>query len=128
MADPVPSTRYRDKLTRELRTGVVGLTLLFIIDRTGPDYGYHILRRIEEQSGGRLAFKEGTAYPVLQNLERQGLVSTYWGESQTGPPRKYYQITREGREALDEGLAQWRDLRDSVERILGGRPKEARKA
>ena len=110
--------RFREKLDRELKAGVVSLLLLLAIDRSGPDYGYRILKNIQEWSDGRLAFKEGTAYPLLQNLEKSGLVTSYWGDGTGGPPRKYYQTTALGREALKVALDEWDALTESVADIM----------
>jgi PadR family transcriptional regulator, regulatory protein PadR len=114
---------FREKLDRELKSGVVSLALLLAVDRTGPDYGYRILKNLHEWSDGRLAFKEGTAYPLLANLERAGLLSSYWGNGDGGPPRKYYQTTALGRAALQAALADWGALTDSVSSILKNVPK-----
>lgn len=110
--------KFREKIDRELRSGLVSLLLLVVIDRVGPEYGYRILRLIEEHSGGELAFKEGTAYPLLANLDKRGLVTSYWGEGESGPPRKYYRITDLGRAALKRSLADWRALNASVEALI----------
>ncbi len=120
--------KFRDKMDRELKSGLVSLILLHVIHRRGPDYGYNLLRTIQEASGKRLAFKEGTAYPLLQNLERMNLVTSFWSGGAGGPPRKYYQITELGRTALEQALGDWSDLIDSVQNILhnlgnGGVPK-----
>jgi PadR family transcriptional regulator PadR len=119
--------RFREKLDRELKSGVISLVLLLVVERTGPDYGYRILRTVQERSGGRLAFKEGTAYPLLQNLERMGFVSSYWGESESGPPRKYYQATELGRRALAQALDDWGALSASVDDVVRGlRPRKTK--
>lgn len=110
--------RFREKLERELRSGLVSLLLLLTVERTGPSYGYRILSTIKESTGGQLAFKEGTAYPLLNNLEKMGLVSSYWGTGSGGPPRKYYQATALGRRALDEALDEWFGLIASVEQLI----------
>lgn len=115
--------RFREKLEKELKTGVIALILLLAVERTGPDYGYRILRHVEEWSGGTLEFKEGTAYPILQSLERQGLLTSFWGDGHAGPPRKYYQTTALGRQALKAGLAEWDALTKSVDSILQAIPK-----
>lgn len=94
------------------------MLLLFAIEKSGPDYGYSILKNLQEWSGGRLSFKEGTAYPLLQNLEKGGLVTSFWGDGTGGPPRKYYQTTALGREALKAGLSDWEALTDSVQDIF----------
>ena len=119
--------RFREKLDRELKAGIVSLLLLLAIDRAGPDYGYRILKNLQDWSGGRLAFKEGTAYPLLQNLEKNGLVTSYWGDGAGGPPRKYYQTTALGREALKAAIADWEALTDSVHDILKNVPKGGKK-
>lgn len=116
-------TRFREKLDRELKSGVISLILLHTVERTGPDYGYRILRTIADQSGGKLAFKEGTAYPLLQNLERAGLLTSFWGDGANGPPRKYYQTTALGRAALEGALHDWTDLTNSVNAILRDMPE-----
>lgn len=110
--------RFQEKLGRELRSGLVTLVLLLVVERTGPTYGYRILSTIKEASHGHLAFKEGTAYPLLNNLEKMGLIESYWGTGTGGPPRKYYQATALGRAALDEALEEWFGLIGSVERLI----------
>lgn len=118
MAAPPDVHSFREKLDRELKSGLVSLLLLLVIDRVGPEYGYRILRRIEEASGGQLAFKEGTAYPLLHNLEEMGFISSFWGEGEKGPPRKYYQVTTPGQRAIEQGLEDWRALTESVEQVV----------
>ena len=114
--------RFREKLDREMKSGLVGLVLLLAVERTGPDYGYRILRNVSEWSGGRLSFKEGTAYPLLQSLERAGLLTSFWGDGAGGPPRKYYQATALGREALKAALDDWAALSSGVEAVLKNIP------
>ena len=63
---------------------------------SGEDYGYSILRRIKDASGGSLDWSEGMLYPLLHRLERQGLIEAHWGTSETGRRRKYYAITSAG--------------------------------
>lgn len=119
--------RFREKLDRELKAGIVSLLLLLAIDRAGPDYGYRILKNLQDWSDESLAFKEGTAYPLLQNLEKNGLVTSYWGDGAGGPPRKYYQTTALGREALKMAVADWETLTQSVHAILKNAPKGGKK-
>ena len=128
--EPKPSDvdRFREKLDRELKSGVVSLLLLLAIDRAGPDYGYRILKNVHEWSDGRLSFKEGTAYPLLQNLEKAGLVTSFWGDGAGGPPRKYYQTTALGRDALKAALDDWESLTGSVERVLAKAPRGGKRA
>ncbi|AZZ40820.1 PadR family transcriptional regulator [Acidipropionibacterium jensenii] len=74
----------------------------------GQDYGYSLLRRIAEASGGQLEWKEGMLYPLLHRLEQQGLISSRWGVSPEGRRRKYYDITETGRSELETHVCQWR--------------------
>lgn len=82
------------------------------------DYGYSILRRITEASGGQLEWSEGMLYPLLHRLERQELVTARWGEAPNGRRRKYYAITADGRAELTGQAAQWRTVVDTLEGLL----------
>src|SRR2546423_10493854 len=73
----------------------------------GDSYGYAILRRVRELSGGRLAWTDGMLYPVLHRLERLGHVEARWGVAESGRHRKYYRITAPGRAQLADGRRQW---------------------
>lgn len=73
----------------------------------GESYGYAILQRIGQLSGGRLDFSDGMLYPLLHRLERLGHVESSWGRSPTGRARKLYRLTREGTAALAEQRKQW---------------------
>lgn len=119
--------RFREKLDRELKAGLISILLLLAIERTGPDYGYRLLKTLHAASGGRFSFKEGTAYPLLQNLERAGLVTSYWGEGDAGPPRKYYQATALGKAALRQALEDWKALATDVDTVVASLDKEGRR-
>ena len=71
-------------------------------------YGYAILQRVRELSGGRMEWTDGMLYPVLHRLERQGHVAARWSTSENGRRRKYYRITREGRAQLAAQRRQWK--------------------
>lgn len=73
----------------------------------GDSYGYAILKRVQEASGGRLAWTDGMLYPVLHRLERLGFVKARWEAADTGRKRKYYRITPQGRAQLAEDRKQW---------------------
>lgn len=106
--------RFRDKLDRELKSGMITILLLEVIRRRGPLHGYGILRTVRDASGGDLSFKEGTAYPLLNKLETSGLISAFWGAGDGGPPRKYYQLTDVGAEVIDHALGDWDALNQTV--------------
>jgi PadR family transcriptional regulator PadR len=73
----------------------------------GESYGYAILKRVRELSGGELEFTDGMLYPLLHRLDRLGYVTTDWRTPPEGRRRKYYAITDEGRGALAEQQRQW---------------------
>lgn len=88
----------------QLRRGVLELCILAIIGREAS-YGYQIVTRIA--SAAQLASGEGTIYPLLRRLKREGLVETFWQESDAGPPRQYYRLTSKGRGALRAMRSEW---------------------
>jgi len=81
--------------------------ILLAILAEGDSYGYAIIKRVAELSGGHLQWTDGMLYPVLHRLERQGLVAAKWSTSETGRRRKYYRITKDGRTQLAAQRQQW---------------------
>jgi DNA-binding PadR family transcriptional regulator len=79
-------------------------------------YGYAILQRVRELSGGQMEWTDGMLYPVLHRLERLGHVEARWETANTGRRRKYYQITARGRAQLAEDRRQW----EAVDATLRG--------
>ena len=82
--------------------------LVLAILAEGDSYGYAIINRVAELSRGELQWTDGMLYPVLHRLERQGLVAAKWGESDAGRKRKYYRLTKSGRDELAAQQQQWR--------------------
>ena len=80
-------------------------------------YAFDIVRALGERG---LVTSEGTIYPLLARLRRDGLVSTTWRESDAGPPRRYYQVTDEGRRILAAFVGDWTAFRDAVDALLTG--------
>ncbi|HEV3486877.1 MAG TPA: PadR family transcriptional regulator [Vicinamibacterales bacterium] len=76
----------------------------------GDSYGYAILQRVKELSGGHLEWTDGMLYPVLHRLERLGYVETRWETAESGRRRKYYSITPQGRDRLAEERRQWQTV------------------
>ena len=81
--------------------------LVLAILREGESYGYAILKRVAELSGGELTWSDGMLYPLLHRLERLGYIGARWGVSETGRKRKYYRITQDGRAQLAVQRRQW---------------------
>ena len=100
----------------QLRRGALEYCVIPLL-RESPRYGFDIVRELSEADG--LLTSEGTIYPLLSRLRKEGLVTTTWQESDTGPPRRYYALTSDGRTALDRFVEDWRRFRDSVDRVLG---------
>jgi len=90
--------------------------LVLAIIAEHPSYGYAILKRVRELSGGELAWTDGMLYPLLHRLERLGQVSAEWGVSAEGRRRKYYEITDVGEAELADQKRQW----SAATRTLGG--------
>jgi len=101
----------------ELRRGVLEHCVLALV-RDEESYGFDIVRALT--AAGNLLTSEGTIYPLLARLRRDGLVTTTWRESGSGPPRRYYRITGEGRRTLDAFASDWRRFADAVDDLLAG--------
>jgi PadR family transcriptional regulator PadR len=99
----------------QLLRGVLDLCLLAVMQE-GPAYGYEMTKRLRER--GLSIVGEGSIYPALARLEREGLVETYREASNGGPPRKYYRPSRAGGRALAEGVAEWQATRDALNEVL----------
>jgi PadR family transcriptional regulator PadR len=91
--------------------------LVLAILAEADTYGYAILRRIGELSGGQLQWTDGMLYPVLHRLERHGHIAGRWGTSESGRRRKYYRITRQGRAQLTEQRRQWQTVDTALRQI-----------
>ncbi len=89
--------------------------LVLAILAEGDSYGYAILKRVRELSGGALEWTDGMLYPVLHRLDRSGLIESRWAKSESGRRRKYYRITKAGRGQLADERRQWQ----TVDKTLG---------
>jgi PadR family transcriptional regulator, regulatory protein PadR len=108
----------REARQTQLLRGVLDLCALAVM-ADEPVYGYELTRRLRER--GLSTVGEGSVYPLLGRLEREGLVETYREASNGGPPRKYYRPSAAGRHALQAGLGEWRATRDALDSVLGRR-------
>jgi DNA-binding PadR family transcriptional regulator len=81
--------------------------LVLSILAEGDNYGYAIIQRVKELSGGKIEWTDGMLYPVLHWLEDQGLVRARWSKSESGRKRRYYSLQRHGQEALQRQKEQW---------------------
>ena len=85
----------------------------------GDMYGYQMIVELERRSDGTFPMKEGTLYPVLHGMEKDGLVDAYEQAAATGRMRKYYRLTRKGKEALKTETQEWRQYSAAVDAVLG---------
>ena len=96
----------KDRRITQLRKGILELAVMGVLYHK-RHYGYSLIRVLTESSS--ITLKEGTIYPILARLDRDGLVRSEWVESDQGPPRKYYALTPQGRQLFVE-LSQEFDL------------------
>lgn len=89
--------------------------LILGILQEGTSYGYKIIQRVKEISGGKLEWSDGMLYPVLHRLEKEGLVQSKWIRSEEGRHRKYYSITEEGKAALHQEHQNWVSINQVME-------------
>jgi PadR family transcriptional regulator PadR len=100
----------------QLLRGVLDICLLAVMGE-GPAYGYEMTKRLRAR--GLSMVGEGSIYPLLGRLERDGLVETRRAASNGGPPRKYYSLSPEGERVLEAGVREWQTARDAVDGALG---------
>jgi PadR family transcriptional regulator, regulatory protein PadR len=91
--------------------------LVLAILAEGDSYGYAILQRVRELSGGELEWTDGMLYPVLHRLERSGLIESRWETAESGRRRKYYRVTAAGHEQLAEERRQWMTVDQALQKI-----------
>jgi len=99
--------------------GLSSLVLLAVLARAGREmYGYEIAKAVKAEGEGGLIFKQGAIYPVLRSLNTIGLLDSRVEASAFGPPRRYYNITDDGRQALNDWQGAWKDMREFVDDAL----------
>lgn len=104
---------------RELLKGSTSLLVLQLLDERDM-YGYELVKELEKRSGNTLKIREGTLYPALHKLEKQGYVEHYKQEQQKGPARKYYRILVAGKEILDEKTLEWHRYVKVISNMIEG--------
>jgi len=103
----------------DMRTGSTAVMILrLLVDE--PMYGYQMVKELQARSEGYFEMEQGTLYPALHRLERDGLVRSEWQVVAEGPSRKYYSITDTGRAVLQQSAAQWIDFSHRLLNLLDG--------
>jgi PadR family transcriptional regulator, regulatory protein PadR len=105
----------------QLRRGSLDLAILLTV-AAGPQYGLAIIQHLEAFTD--LIVTEGTIYPILGRLTREGLLDAYWVEDEAPHPRKYYRLTRQGTRRLTHMTTEWRSFAGKIERLIDASAKE----
>lgn len=106
--------KIMSKVSKELIGASAVPIILSILDES-ESYGYEIMQRVKILSEGRIEWKEGSLYPVLHKLEKNGLIKSLWKMAENGRHRKYYAINKKGRKALQDEIENWK----MVQNMLG---------
>lgn len=104
----------KENTKAQMRKGVLEYCILSLIHEQGAAYQADILKELKD---ARLLVVEGTLYPLLSRLKQGGYLTYQWIESKQGPPRKYYQLTVDGEELLNELEQTWQELAGAVQSI-----------
>lgn len=110
----------RRGIERELKRGSLELIVLHLLD-PGEAYGYEIVSKLTARTNGALEVTDGTLYPVLYRLERNGFVTVRWETPERGVPRKYYRLTQAGRDELAKLTDEWTTFAGAMAALLRSR-------
>ncbi len=105
----------RETWHEQLRRGTLDLAILLSV-ASGPRYGLEIIQHLEAFTD--LVVAEGTIYPILGRLTREGLLASTWVEGEAPHPRKYYALTRTGGQRLHDMKAAWREYAAKIDRLI----------
>lgn len=83
-------------------------------------YGYEINKSIQEKTNNRYELKEATLYSAFRRLEQSSLITSYWGDEQTGARRRYYSITALGKLALEQNRQDWNEAKEIIDKLVYG--------
>jgi len=106
-------------MNTQFKKGVLDLCVLSILDKDDC-YGYEIVNRITDF----MEISEGSIYPLLRRFKKDKFVTSYLKESVEGPPRKYYTLTAEGKDAYKNLLQEWMDFQESIQQLVKSNGKE----
>lgn len=108
----------QEALLAQMRRGTLQYCVLALL-ASEERYGFDLVRGLADIDG--MVTSEGTIYPLLSRLRRDGLVESTWRESTSGPPRRYYRVTQAGRRALADFQREWSRFRDAVDSLVEGK-------
>jgi DNA-binding PadR family transcriptional regulator len=96
--------------------------LVLSVLTAGESYGYELIQRVRELSGGQIEWTEGMLYPVLHWMQKEGLIEAEWREAETGRKRKYYRLQEQGRKALAEEQQRWMTVHTTLTQLWKTQP------
>lgn len=97
--------------------------LILSILSHGESYGYQIIKNIKRLSSGKMEWADGMLYPVLQRMERDGVIQSRWEVSEKGRKRKYYALTKEGEKQLAHEKEQWLSVHAVFQELWSPNPQ-----
>lgn len=106
-------------MDKSLMAGSTTMLVLNLLEQ-GDMYGYQMIRELEQRSEQFFSLKEGTLYPILHGLEKDGLINSYEMKTEQGRPRKYYAINDKGRRLLKDKKQEWQLFSSAVNKVIGG--------
>ncbi len=104
------------KISKDLNAASASAIVLGIL-QTGESYGYAIVQKVRELSGGEVEWTDGMLYPIRHRLQADGLIAARWAQSETGRKRKYYQLTAEAHPVMNDDRRQWRTVQAILDRL-----------
>jgi PadR family transcriptional regulator PadR len=110
-----------DTWQEQLRRGGLDLAILLSVS-AGPRYGLALIQHLETFTD--LVVTEGTIYPILARLTKEGLLAAEWVEGEAAHPRKYYRLTRAGEKRLEAMRSEWREFTRKIERLIEAADRE----
>lgn len=109
---------YMDRVQQAISVGLTHVLILGAVNRRAPIHGYALMQEMTASLDGETPFPQGTIYPILKDLEKAGVIRSRWAAGESGPARKYYELTAAGQQALRETRRYWSRVRDGIETLL----------
>lgn len=102
-----------EEMNIQFKKGILEICVLVLLNKQ-DHYGYELVRKISDN----IEISEGSMYPLLRRLTKEGYFTTYFQESTSGPARKYYALTDKGRDYLKEQLQEWEEFSGAVNQLI----------
>lgn len=96
-------------------------TIILAILNKGDSYGYEIMKTIIEGGKGLFTIKDATVYTAFKRMEKDELISSYWGDEDGGARRKYYKVTEKGKDVYGQKVEEWNEINVVLNNLIGGK-------